>query len=106
MFQAHAHGGHWDPNSIGNVSLPFNASMVEVKTDTIKYNQTPPPVHHQSHGGAYTPGSSVVVRYPPLSFFSNILTFFSLIRTNHIPIPINKLCLRLQVLYQRSQLAT
>ncbi|KAG8353747.1 hypothetical protein FVEN_g8317 [Fusarium venenatum] len=42
---AHAHGGHWDPNSIGN------------------YNQTPPPVHHQAHGGAYTPGSSVV-SYP------------------------------------------
>ncbi|SCV30001.1 uncharacterized protein FFB14_02831 [Fusarium fujikuroi] len=38
-----AHGGHWDPNSVRN------------------YNQTPPPaVPHQAHGGAYTPGSSVV----------------------------------------------
>ncbi|KAF5000203.1 hypothetical protein FGRMN_2017 [Fusarium graminum] len=37
---AYAHGGHWDPNSIGN------------------YN--PPVAHHQAHGGAYTPGSSVV----------------------------------------------
>ncbi|KAF5022598.1 hypothetical protein F66182_5344 [Fusarium sp. NRRL 66182] len=40
--QAHAHGGHWDPNSVGN------------------YQPTPPPVSHQAHGGAYTPGSSVV----------------------------------------------
>ncbi|KAF4962616.1 hypothetical protein FSARC_9286 [Fusarium sarcochroum] len=39
---AHAHGGHWDPNSVGN------------------YQQTTPPVPHQAHGGAYTPGSSVV----------------------------------------------
>ncbi|KIL95921.1 hypothetical protein FAVG1_00659 [Fusarium avenaceum] len=42
---AQAHGGHWDPNSIGN------------------YNQTQVPAQHQAHGGAYTPGSSVV-SYP------------------------------------------
>ncbi|RGP75791.1 hypothetical protein FLONG3_5548 [Fusarium longipes] len=45
MFQSQAHGGYWDPNSFGN------------------YSQTPPAVPHQAHGGAYTPGSSVV-SYP------------------------------------------
>ncbi|RBR24596.1 uncharacterized protein FIESC28_02529 [Fusarium coffeatum] len=39
---AHAHGGYWDPNSVGD------------------YTHTPPAVPHQAHGGAYTPGSSVV----------------------------------------------
>ncbi|KAF4980287.1 hypothetical protein FZEAL_3658 [Fusarium zealandicum] len=39
---AHLHGGHFDPNAVGN------------------YLHSPPPVSHQAHGGAYTPGSSVV----------------------------------------------
>ncbi|KAJ4101004.1 hypothetical protein NW769_010663 [Fusarium oxysporum] len=55
-----AHGGHWDPNSVGNVSrLRFHLQRTGI--NKAKYNQTPPPaVPHQAHGGAYTPGSSVV----------------------------------------------
>lgn len=57
LVKAHLHGGSYDPNVV-------NVSLASENLSSAQYQQPPPPVSHQAHGGAYTPGSSVVVSIP------------------------------------------